>query len=242
MSYRDDVLATTGLVGYWPLNEASGTTATDVKAGRNGTTTGATPGATGIVTNTGSTAYSWDANSEIVSMGENAAFKTADFSIELWFTQTGTWAGGRALAAHRLTADGQGGWVIMGDTTANRYTFFVHRDPDSWLGFNTDNWLPDTVYHAVFAFDGAKQYVYRNGALVSEQSVGQELTQPSGLILSIGAAHAVAASSHRGSIADVALYSVALDANTVAAHYAAGIAAPSSGVSRIATQFQLRPY
>jgi len=50
-SYSEKVLAIqrANMLAYWPLGEASGTVAADVSGnGRNGATSGATPGAEGI--------------------------------------------------------------------------------------------------------------------------------------------------------------------------------------------------
>ena len=49
-SYATAVAATTGLVNWWRLTEATGTTATDTKSGNNGTYTGApTQGVAGAI-------------------------------------------------------------------------------------------------------------------------------------------------------------------------------------------------
>src|SRR5215831_10846537 len=85
-NYAQTIEQETGLVSYWQLNEASGTTATDSQDANNGTFTGgyglnpAPPGTQvqGAVTLDGSTNY--------ISVNRNIQ---DDFTIEFWFKTTG---------------------------------------------------------------------------------------------------------------------------------------------------------
>lgn len=245
MSYRSVVLGTPGLVGYWPLNEPSGTTANDLFGSNDGTTSGATPGATGIVTNTGDTAYSFDGTDDVVTIGTHAEFDTDHVSVECWFVQTGSWADSAPLVAYRVASGGAGGWVFQSAGTPGQYNWYLVPGGAGFINLLTTGWDADTVWHMVATYDGHRHRVYRNGVLLDTygSDFADVLAQPADLVLSIGKA-ANASPVHSGSIADVAVYDVALDASTVLAHYEAGAAVPDDGATtrRIRRQFQLRPY
>ncbi|WP_414837350.1 LamG domain-containing protein [Candidatus Nanosalina sp. VS9-1] len=72
------------LVGYWPLNETSGTTAYDVRNGNDGTVNGAGPDGTG--TSSGllnSSAYSFDGTDDYVTMPRSREGFPKSYSV--WF-------------------------------------------------------------------------------------------------------------------------------------------------------------
>lgn len=241
-SYRGTVLATAGLVGYWPLNEPSGATANDLFGSNDGTTTGATLGASGIVTNTGDTCYSFDGDGDIVNVGTHAEFDTDAVSFECWFSWTGSWAASRPLVAYRVAAGGAGGWVFQSDFTPGQFNFYVSTGGGFFFPLLTTGWTADTVWHVVGVYDSTTHRVYRNGVLLdNSDGVNDPLDQPSSLVLAIGkSAHADA--THLGLIADVSVYNLGLSDATVLAHYNAGVNAPESGYGRLRAQFQLRPY
>lgn len=242
MTYRADILATTGLMGYWPLNESGGTTATDLTGNKNGTITGATPGATGIVTNTGDTCFSFDGSGDIVTIGADADFNNAAFCIEMWFSKTGSW-GEDTLACMEVASGGARGWALTAHGGDTGKLLLDQELGEGFIRLASTGWDLNTVWHIVAGFGGGKQQFYRNGVQVDlgPGPYGTFPVYPTNVALTIGGKPS--GNPHVGSIADVSLYNVMLDAETIAAHYAAGIAeAPSSGPSRITTQFQLRPY
>ncbi len=69
-SCENTVCPTNGLVSYWRLDEAAGTTVVDSISGLNGTRTGATISTSGKINN----ALSFDASGDYVAVPDNAAF------------------------------------------------------------------------------------------------------------------------------------------------------------------------
>lgn len=239
-AYSTLVLATTGLVGYWKLDEPSGTTATDAVGSNNGTTTGATPGAAGIVPQDTGTAYAWSADDQRVTIGTSAAFATDHVSIEAWFVATGTWSNDRPIVSRRVAAGGAGGYTFQTTPNEGEFNWYVVPNGGGFETVVTTGWTVDTVWHLVATYDGHRHRVYRNGVLLTTGGdYGAVLNKPANAVVEIGRA-ASASNAWRGTIDEVSIYSVALDDATVLAHYNAGVTA--AGSSRINQQFQLRPY
>ena len=88
-NYKDTILATSGLSGYWRLGESSGTNANDESTTANDGTYQATPtlGVAGAIEEDSDTAATFLATSlQYVSALDNNAydFGTGDFSLEVW--------------------------------------------------------------------------------------------------------------------------------------------------------------
>lgn len=81
-SYKSAVLGEAGLVSYWRLGEASGTTAADSKGTNNGSYYGVSLGATGALTNDPDTAASFNGSTSKVSLPSLGT--VGDFTLEGW--------------------------------------------------------------------------------------------------------------------------------------------------------------
>jgi YD repeat-containing protein len=82
-SYDQTVLGTSGLVDYWRLDEASGTTLADSKGGRTATLTGGTLGVTGALAGSSSTAVRFNGNSESATASVDLS-GTQAVTLEFW--------------------------------------------------------------------------------------------------------------------------------------------------------------
>src|SRR5436190_1194756 len=108
-SYRDTVLSTTGLAGYWRLGEQSGTAAAD----ETRTSAGSYQGG---YTLGGPSALARDSNTSVGFDGVSGEMKTSgpalasSASIEGWFN----WQSGVALMRDG-TSNGRTGWILAYD-------------------------------------------------------------------------------------------------------------------------------
>ena len=197
-------------VSYWRLNEATpgtGACADDMGA-YNGTYAGSpTGGVTGAITN--------DTNKAVTFNGSNSASAstalrlTGNHSLECWIYASSApnggilgWAAygsgwqGSALYTH---AAGQIGWLIGGN--------FV----ESATGLLTLN----TWHHIVATWDGSAANIYIDGTIVVATGAANATAVGT---FGIGAN---ALGGYAGSMDEVAIYSRALTATEVAAHFAA---------------------
>ncbi len=213
-AYSVAVLAETSLVHYYPMSEASGTTATDAKGVLNGTIqSGVTVNQTAIFGSEGPS-YSFDGTSNAyVSFSSN-------------------WGGDANWTYEKiayLTVDNLSLWVNgnYGNTSALKLimrTTVPDFDLSSWVG--ADRLFPATIglntaYHVALAFDGTTKTLYVNGASVAT-NVGASDT-PAGAIAYIGCGAIFGGTRNgfwNGRISNMAYYNADIGATAVAAHYA----------------------
>jgi hypothetical protein len=225
--YSTTVTGTAGIVDYWRLGEASGTTAADAQGGNNNGTYsgGPTFGATGALAGDPNTATSFNGTNEYVSATRNL---TTNLSIELWFRSTqanggtGTqWYNAAALvdasAAGVANDFGVGlasdGRVVAGVGTAGGADSSIR----SQAGLNDGGW-----HHVVFTRTqtGGGLALYVDGIQVATGTGGTaSLTASATLCL---ARSATGGLFYAGTLDEVATFSTVLTPAQVIAHHNAG--------------------
>src|SRR5499427_628073 len=230
-NYAQTIEQETGLVSYWQLNEASGTTATDSQDANNGTFTGgyglnpAPPGTQvqGAVTLDGSTNY--------ISVNRNIQ---DDFTIEFWFKTTGNAPAGTNFF---------NGWgLVNAEVSGVANDFGTSLVNGGQVAAGTGN--PDTTIRSVATNlnDGNWHYVaftrvrstgamnlYVDGAVaVTGSGNSGGLTAPA--TITFGRIQ-TGGGFFPGSLSNVAFYNVALSSAQVTAHFQAATGgSPYSGV------------
>lgn len=227
-----------GPVGYWRLNETiqpqNVTTAGNIGslgASANGAyvnyASGGLPGPFA-----GSTAVGLDGASQYVSTPGSAGLNGSAFTFEIWASPAQVpkfayLASAIDFAANRsgwyfaqddgTTFNAGSAWVVRffnlnGSTTSGQLSAPVTNAPGSWV-------------HLVLTHDGTVGSLYVNGALITNRTAAYvpTTTQP----FTVGA-RSTLNFFWPGKAAEVAMYSTALSAARVAAHYNAGKTAPAT--------------
>jgi len=208
-AYRDDVLATPGLVDLWRLGELSGSSSRDETSATTGTFQGryvlGQPGVLGPLANTSA---SFDgASGELAVPGDALG---ANASIEGWFR----WRAGTAVLRDSTSMGGTG-WILAFEQTGN----LVYRLGGQ--GFNTG--LPiETVrdgewHHIAATKQGTAAALYIDGEVVHSSATGagsQPATNPWHVMR-----NGTNAVFSEGEADEVALYSRALSAQEIARHH-----------------------
>ncbi len=218
--YANAVLATTPLA-YYPLNETSGTTATDDSGnGLNATYVGGvTFGVAGPLTFDSDTAVSLDGSTGYVQLPKLTTDFTTGFSAELWVDPT-------SAAYYQYFLDLSNG--ISGNTvdgiflyrvgTSNNLAFEVNQgtnDGDSVVAVNaiTQNaWQ----YFAVTMDTHGNVTLYKNGVVIA---TGTTYVPRTGIIRSDNYIGFGGNSLYAGNLADAAIFNVPLTAAQVQAPY-----------------------
>lgn len=219
MAYRDAVLGTSGLVGYWRLGD-TGTTATDSSGNaRHGTITGATVGATSLLaSDTVDTALSFDGVNDAVTIADSTNMSgTAGLTVEAWIHAT-VWLTGAPIINRRTTGN-VGGYVLEMAATTGTMNFYLYSG--SWQLVTSTGWSLNTTYHIVATHDGVTARIYRNGIEVASTPVAGSIGAPTANIV-IGQSISTTTRVWTGRIDEVAVYNVALGATTVSDHYTTG--------------------
>jgi PKD repeat protein len=216
-----------GPQSYWAFNDASGTIATDLGSGDNGTrSSGVTAGVPGAISGQPGTAYRFPGNSSgFVSTTGTARRAPLIFSVEAWFKTTTT-AGGKIIGFGNQATGNSTSYdrhLYMGNT--GRLYFGVNpngRTISSPGSYNNGQW-----HHAVVTLSQAGLYMYVDGAQVA---ANPEIVDASALLDgywriggdSLGTWTGAAGGSYfNGDIDNPAVYRTAMTPGQVATHYAA---------------------
>jgi hypothetical protein len=208
--YREAVVATTGLAGYWRLGEQSGNTATDETNSAAGSYLGGyTLGQPGALTADANTSVSFDGTTG--EMTAPAALSSTSGSLEGWFK----WQGGVALMRDGSSTTGAG-WILAYDIGGSLYyrlggTSFSTGIPTASV---RDGW-----HYFVATKDGPNVAFYLDGQLKhSATGAGNAPPTMPWHVMRNGSY----AQFTQGQADEIAAYNTAVPDSTVQQHYKAG--------------------
>lgn len=210
-------------IAYWPLAEASGTTANDESGnGRNGTYTAVTLGQTGI--GDGRTAASFDGSTSfanVFSASLQAAFNNQEGTLAAWarVSGAGVWTDGAQRRIVRLAADANNSVVLFKATTNNQLSWTYQAGGTSSTrskgAVSTTDWIHVAL---TWSKSGDQAIAYFNG--VQEGAVLSGLGAWAGNLASsttlIGATSQTPGGVWNGNLAHVAVWATPLSAAQIA--------------------------
>ena len=228
--YSDLILATSGLVGYWKLDETTGTVANESKFGRNGTYINNPPkGVAGALFSDPSTAVTFQAPSQHrIDIPHNAAFNVGDnWSVTAWIKIASP-----SSAAPRVI-------VSKGDNAFNARIATDGRldlvRSNDYVLINTAGPVPSGRWvHVAFCKNGNDRRLYWDGSdHTASDLLNNSITENNTYPLQIGSDRDGASAQREwfdGQIDEVAVFNRALTLMEVYQQYRAGIAPPPSRV------------
>lgn len=220
--YATGIVATSGLLAYWRLNESSGIVAYDHLGGPNGTYINApTLGTTGSLSD-GDKAASFNGTDEHVFVGNvNTLRPSAAVSVEAIIKPTSV------TGTHNICGVGGPSVGYCLRTVGSEARFIVNGVTASVSGLSIN-----TVYHLVGTYDGANVRVYVNGTSSSPAALTGSINYGADTDFVIAQRHGTPASQwFAGVVEEVSVYNVALSGATVTAHNAARTAAAGPQLS-----------
>ncbi len=230
--YRAAVLGTAGVSDLWRLDETSGTTATDANGANNNGSYVSSPTSVAplIGGETNSFARSFNGTSQYIDMSPTPFGTPSTFSVEAWVrTSAAKAAGGYHFLVSDSSADFDNGFSLVIDSS-NRPVFSVARQNiigqvTRGQAVSPTTVAPNTTHHIVGTYDGNRVRVYVDGVERANVNFNSDPTWNSSRDLRIGRPISTTSLAQRylqGSIDEPALYSSALSAATVLAHYEVG--------------------
>ncbi len=239
-SYPSRVLGTTGLLSYWRLGDPGGTgTLIDSYGTSNATTSGApTLGAGGALAGDSDTAAGFDGLDNAASANLSLS-GTSKVTVEFWMKWNGfandddlameytpnfnSFAGGFLIDPNAPQEEGKFG-VAIGNGSARNNVFFARPSAGAWhhYAFVMDS--------AAAAADQIKPYVDGKAVPFTKTASGTGAGNFANSSLHF-MSRAASALFGAGSLDEVAIYNRALDASTIAAHYAGNPQAPTASFS-----------
>jgi RHS repeat-associated protein len=219
--YSTAVLAQSGLVGYWRLDDGAGTSACDAKGTNVGTYQGGfTLNQAGALAGDLDASVAFNGTTGDVSIPSATAVNTADtFSIEAW-TKRG------ALGTNQVIASKQGtAWTLLFNTTNN---LVLQQNGVNIVASTTTVADTTTWHHVVATKSGSTTKLYIDGVDRTGTVTNKTLANSTSPLL-LGKTGTT--NFFNGRIDEVALYNTALAAADVTNHFLLGNAACPVGSS-----------
>jgi hypothetical protein len=230
-SYADKILGVepANLIGLWPLNELTGTTADNAEgtAARDGTYTGVTLGQSV----TPFVCPLFDGVNDFVTLPHAALdtpFDGGAGTLELWveMSAAGIWTDGAAHTFAKLTADADN-YILLQKTTTNGELEFTYRAQGTSETVTKSSVSTTGLFHVAITWDKTANAVkaYYNGA--QEGSTQTIAGTWAGALASafLGAASSTPTTPHNGYLAPAGLWNKALTAAQILNLYNWGLAA-----------------
>ncbi len=231
-AYRTAVLGTTGIKDLWRLDETSGTTVADANGANNNGTYVSSPSSVAALIGgeTNSFARTFNGTSQYIDLSASPFGSPSSFSVEVWVRTTAAKSsGGYHFLVSDSSADFDNGFSLVVDSS-NRPIFVAARE--SLFGTVTRGQAtsattvpPNTTHHLVGTYDGSRVRIYVDGVERANATFSGAATWSSSRDLRIGrpiSSTSLAQRYLQGTIDEPALYTSALSAATVLAHYEAG--------------------
>ena len=193
-----DVVDALNPLGYWRLDESSGTTATDRAGSYNGTYDTVTLGATGAIGGDSDTAVSFNGTDSILTVGPSAdLLLTADLSVSFWFNPASLPTGAATDPLFTLSADAAtSGTAKLAELAINSDgdIVYTHEYGDQGSSEQTYTFTADlsedTWYNIALIRDSGvgdrDVYLYLDDSLLDTYSYSQEAEGYTEGTLSIG--------------------------------------------------------
>ncbi len=225
-AYDARVQATAGLANFWRLGETSGTSAADSKGTNTGAYTGGPTSVASLIAGNGNPARNFDGVDDYVNLAPGPFGTPAQVSAEAWVRiDQQKAAGGYHFLVTDAATDLSDGFTLAIDS-AGRPVFTVANSATTRATAQSSLALtPNTTYHLVGTYDGQTVRVYVDGVQRGSGAYTGGIAYAAGRDLQLGRQVAATNRATRfldGRLDEVAVYSTALSAATVAAHNAGG--------------------
>jgi len=197
---------TTGLVGYWKFDQASGLTAADSA----GTNAGTLNGGSGWTAGRFAGAVSLNGTTGFVNVNDNAPLNPTRITMAAWIQPQ---ASGVGMVVSK--SDGLQYWLRYETTTISMR---VNVNGTAMLFTKQYSFAPGSWYHVAGTYDGANMVIYVNGSAIGSFAISGQATTLNGP-LNIGRRGPSNINYFPGVIDDARIYNRALSASDIAALY-----------------------
>jgi hypothetical protein len=213
------------LVGYWPLNESSGSTAKDHSGNENhgsindgGDST--VPGATGVL---GQNAYSFDGSNNYVEISSRNIYDFDSFSVSLWIKTDGNLSSENFYTSLDSYSGDKSWFTIQRNPNLDKFGFSVDNGSDVSGARVSDFPINDGEWHHVVGVRKKSQGIY----LYIDSESKKSSSDVSGTIISesdilIGARSTQMDRFWNGKISEVRIYNHALTPREIQYLYQVG--------------------
>lgn len=207
-----------GPIAYYPLDDASGTSARDVVGGKNGAWVGKSALAVQGAVGTGALFDGATTRLEMPA-GSFGFTGKVPYTIELWLSVSAVGTAVRFLLDYAAGADDSAGYRIYFN---NDFFLCSRADAAGADGYGSITPIaPSAFVHLAMTYDGAQVHLYANGSSNGPANGNRALPSIANGRLVFGDSAGGQFFKLAGVLDEIAIYDKALPAARVAAHYAA---------------------
>ncbi|WP_016949096.1 LamG-like jellyroll fold domain-containing protein [Anabaena sp. PCC 7108] len=213
----------TGLVGYWSLNEGSGSIAPDkTSSGKNGTINGATWQQEELPlkiekTDTIQSVLTFDGKDDYVEVPYTQSLNPNVFTVSAWVKVVGSQGTWRSVITSRDASPLSKGYIIYaGDN--NKWQAWVGNNTQAWEVVAGSDVILNTWTHVTSTFDGKQLKLYVNGTEVGSKNVVYTLNTRCPLRIGAGSTEVKPQYFYPGQIAEVGVWNKALTQTEIQAN------------------------
>jgi prepilin-type N-terminal cleavage/methylation domain-containing protein len=215
-----------GLVGYWPINEGSGSSTIDQSgSGNNGTWSGASGGSNSTHYTggkIGSYAGYFDGSTNYVNMGNPTVLQVSQISVFVWTNRSAIVNYARVVANYNSSV-GAGAFRLLDSGNGNfQCTSYLSSSVQVGVNTPTGSFKTTGIWQQVgCTYNGSTMTAYINGVAVASTTASGSLYYGAAAPWYIGASYTGTSYQNpfAGSIDDVRIYNRALSAAEIMALY-----------------------
>jgi type II secretory pathway pseudopilin PulG len=221
---------TSGLVGYWKLDEASGVNFQDYSGSQN---PGAASGTTFVSVGYSGGARSFNGTSDLIDSGTKFANATSAITISAWVNPGSSQVQYADIFGNHENSF-KGFVVQQNSTTTNQY-YFGYGNGATWTFSGNFNLMPNIWQHLVISKDSQYCYVYVNGTEQNSAraACASSITPAATINFRMGQGYASGGRFFSGSLDDVRIYNRSLSASEASTLYRANIFTRSFQISDV---------
>ncbi|MDQ3099206.1 MAG: DUF2341 domain-containing protein [bacterium] len=207
-----------GLVGYWKMDENTGTSTAD-SSGNNFTGT-LTNGPTWTGGKFGTSSVSFDGgagpNADVIDLGDQTAFELTTFTISGWIYRAGACQFTNCPIFSKGMSTNTGYSLELSDSSGYKARLSIKDGLQAVTGTTTIN--TNTWYHVAASIDGKTVKVYVNGILETE-AVQTQIPNFTTETAKIGNRNTNVDLTHNGRLDDIRIYNRALSVSEISSLY-----------------------
>jgi hypothetical protein len=219
-------------LAYYRVGEASGTSAAD-SSGHGNTGTYAGSGVTyaqaGAISGDTNTAVLFNGSTGKMTLPTSVNPETGSFTFECWIKVSAYPGGGTSILANYNTPSSNIG-AGFGMNTSGQVNWTVVNGSGSFVSITSSAITTGVYHHLVGTYDGTTSKFYFDGSLVGSTTT----TFSANTTDAIQVGSSPYNDYHPGYVDEVAIYSTALSASRVTAHYNAATTPPSTQLAAAA--------
>lgn len=210
-----DLVSTSNLIGYWNLDDTTGTSATDGSVtGNDGTLTNTTFDASSVATNQ-NFGIDLDGVNQHVVIPYDAAYEMDQLTVSIWAYSESAGAIAQIFTKDQSSGGTNRSWQFRKDSD-EKIRFIVWNESSALTSLVSGNTISSSTWtHIAGTWDGTTVKIYIDGELDATTAFSGKLNKGETNDVMIGRSQNASASYFNGQLDEARIYNIALTADEI---------------------------